>query len=59
MNKIWCIHTTYNDKDDLKDGTGLVPPPVRVAEEGAQKRENVDSSSPFADIIRSTCIILA
>ena len=49
---------TYSDKDGLEDGTSLVPPPVRVTEEGAKKREYVNSSSPFADVVCSVRIVL-
>jgi len=49
---------TYSDEDGLEDSTSLVPPPVRVAEEGAEKREYVNSSSPFADVVCSVGIVL-
>ena len=49
---------TYNDKDDLKDGTSFVSTPVGVAEEGPEEGEDVDGSSPFANIISSISIVL-
>lgn len=49
---------TYYDKDDLKDCTSFVSSPVRIAKECPNKRENVDSPSPFADIVSSISIVL-
>lgn len=49
---------TYYDKDDLKDCTSFVSSPVRITKECPNKRENVDSPSPFADIVSSISIVL-
>jgi len=43
----------------LKDGACFVSSPVGIAEERTHKREDVDSSSPFADGIRSISIVLS
>ena len=49
---------TYYDKDDLEYCTSFVSSPVRVTEECPNKRENVNCSSPFADIVSSISIVL-
>lgn len=49
---------TYNDKDDLKDGTSFVSSPIGITKKGTNKREDVNSSSPFADIVSSISIVL-
>lgn len=50
---------TYNDEDGLENGTGLVSSPVRVAEEGANEGEEIDSASPFAYIVGRFGIVLS
>lgn len=50
---------TYNDKDDLKDGTSFVSSPIGITEESTNKGEDVDSASPFADIVGCISIVLA
>ena len=49
----------HKDKDGLEDSTSFEPSPVRVTEESANKREKVDRSRPFADIICGLRIVLA
>ena len=34
--EIYQMMPTYNDKDGLKDGTSLVPPPVGLTKEGTK-----------------------
>ena len=50
---------TYENKDGLKDGTGFVPSPVRITEEGSKKRKDVDCPCPFAHIVGRVSIVLA
>lgn len=59
MNRNDLGGDTYYDEDDLKDGTGFVPSPVGITEEGSHEWEDVDSASPFADIVSSIGIILS
>lgn len=49
---------TYDDEDDLEDGTGLVSPPVGVAQERADQREDVDRPRPLAHAVSSVGIVL-
>lgn len=49
---------TYNDEDDLEDGTCDVPPPVGVTKEGSKKREEVNCPCPLAHIVGSFSIVL-
>lgn len=58
MPSCTIVIITYNDKDGLEDGTSFVPSPVRVTEEGAKQRENIDGACPFADIICRVSIVL-
>lgn len=50
--------STCRDKDELEDGTGFVSSPIRVADKGTNKRENIDRSCPFAHVVGSFCIAL-
>lgn len=52
------VKGTHNDKDDLKNGTGFVSSPVGITKESTNKREDVDSSSPFANVVSSISIAL-
>ena len=52
------VKVTYYDKDDLKNSTSFVSSPVGIAEESTNKREDVDSSGPFANVISSIGIAL-
>lgn len=45
------LKKTYDDENDLKDGTGFVSAPIRITEECSNEREDINSSSPFADVI--------
>ena len=56
--RIYQMMPTYNDKDGLKDGTSLVPPPVGLTKEGTKQREKVDRPCPFANIVSSISIVL-
>ena len=49
---------TYNDKDELEDGTGDVPSPVRVTEESSKKRKYVNCACPLAHVVRCFGILL-
>jgi hypothetical protein len=50
---------TYNYKNDLKDSTCFISSPIRVTKESSHKREDVNSSSPFANIVGGFCVILS
>lgn len=52
------IMSTYDDKDDLKDGTSFVSSPIGIAKECPGEREDVDGPGPFANIIGSFSILL-
>ena len=52
------MKVTYYDKDDLKNSTSFVSSPVGIAEESTDKREDVDGSGPFANVISSIGIAL-
>ena len=54
--EVWSC--TYNDKDDLKNGTSFVPSPVRITEESPNKREDVDRPGPFAYTVGCIGIVL-
>jgi hypothetical protein len=49
---------TYKEKDELEDGAGEIPSPIRVAKECSKKGEYVNSASPPAHIIGCICIVL-
>lgn len=56
--KMKLVKNTYNDKNDLKDGTSFVSAPIGITKKGSNKREDVNSSGPFADIVSSFSIVL-
>lgn len=52
------VKVTYDDKDDLKNCTSFVSSPVGITEESTNKREDVNRSGPFANVISSIGVAL-
>lgn len=48
----------YQDENELEDGTCPVSAPVGVTDKSTHQREDVDSPSPFADVVSSISILL-
>ena len=58
VKKRFRVKVTYDDKDDLKNCTSLVSSPVGITKESTDKREDVDRSGPFANVISSIGVAL-